>query len=108
MAESKKSSGSNLNFLWIFGLIMAILTIVFAIQNSEPQPIKFFTFEREVPVALLIFLCLAIGAVLTMLFSIPGQWRKKRERDVLKKRIKELESKLISNQTSTEIENPQE
>ena len=105
--KQKKSSGSSLNFMWIFGLIMAIITIVFALQNSSTEGVNFFTFHAEIPMALLIFACLALGAIVTILFSIPGQWRRKREKDALNKQIKGLEeqlSQLQQKQIATDAE----
>ena len=76
--KEKKKAGSNLNFLFIIGLILSILMIVFAIQNGDPTEIDFFVWKVTPPLALLIVLCIAIGALLALMFSIPG-WRRRRK-----------------------------
>ncbi len=82
MSEKKiKKSGSNLNFLFIVGLVLAIIMIIFTYQNDRPTTVEFFTAEINPPLALLIVVCIAIGAILALLFSIPG-WRRRRKKRI--------------------------
>lgn len=89
--ENKKKSGSNLNFLFVVGLILAILMIVFAIQNSNPTEIDFFTLKVSPPLALLIIICIALGSAMTLIFSIPGWFRRRASKNELEKELKQLQ-----------------
>jgi len=92
MSKDKKSKkgGRNLNFLFIIGLILAILVIIFAIQNSEGVEIEFFSFKPTPPLALLIIGSILLGSILTLLFSVPGWFRRRKEKSVLQRDIKDL------------------
>lgn len=92
MEKTAKKSGRNLNFLFIVGLILAIAIIIFAIQNGNNTEIDFFIWKITPgpPLALLIILCVAIGAVLALLFSIPGRWRRRKKRIQLESELSTL------------------
>ena len=78
--KERKSGRRNLNFLFIIGLILAILVVIFAIQNAEGVEIEFFGFKPNPPIALLIISCILLGSLLTILFSLPGSLRRKKEK----------------------------
>lgn len=61
----------------ILTLLLILIAVVFTIQNSTSIPVKFIFWEREVPVAVLIFVSLAFGALLGILFSFPKKNKKK-------------------------------
>ncbi len=88
--KTAKKGGKNLNFLWIVGLVLAILIILFALQNGENTYIQFFKAEFGVPLALLIFVCLGLGSILTLLFSIPGIMKRRKTKSKLQQEIKTL------------------
>jgi len=92
MSKDKKKKGgrSNLNFLFIIGLILAILVIVFAIQNSEDVVIEFFSFKLTPPLALLIIGSILLGSILTLLFSVPGWFSRRKEKSALQRDLKGL------------------
>lgn len=90
MSNPSNKSGRNLNFLFIVGLVLAILIIVFAIQNADTTPIEFFSFRIEPHTALLIISCILIGSVLTLLFSIPGWYRRRKTISSLRSELDQL------------------
>ncbi len=91
MSEStNKHTSRNLNFLFIVGLILAILVIIFAIQNSDTTPVEFLGLQVNPPTALLIIACIALGSVMTLLFSIPGWWSRRKRKSDLKDELKNL------------------
>ena len=93
MSTDKKdqSGGSNMNFLFIIGLVLAILTIIFAIQNADRVPIEFFSFSIQPHLALLIISCILLGSILTLLFSIPGWMRNKKATASIRTKLKKLQ-----------------
>lgn len=88
--STKKGGSNKLNFLFILGLLLSILIIVFALANQETEEINFLVFRLEINLVLLIFLCIAIGSILTLLFSLPGVFRRRKEKSELKSELKEL------------------
>jgi uncharacterized integral membrane protein len=101
----QKKEGKNLNFLFIIGLIFCILIIVFGLANQEVAEIDFLVFKLEINLVLLIFLCIALGAILTLLFSLPGVFRRRKIKIALEKELKDLRLKYEElakiNSTST-------
>lgn len=79
---------------WIVGLIMAlilmVIAIIFALQNSEPTAISFLAWDYTLPLALIIIMSFVIGVLTTLLLTIPGTFRRKREISSLKKENKRL------------------
>ena len=52
-------------------VILAILLIIFVLQNTENVGIKFWFWELNIPRALLLFVCFAMGLVMGLI--IPSQ-----------------------------------
>ncbi len=78
----------------IFALVGAILVVVFAIQNATTvDTLKLWFWEiQNSPLALIILITLALGALLGILVSIPGYRKRSKTIEQLKKRIKSLEA----------------
>ncbi len=72
----------------IFALLLALIIVVFALQNSDPITVKLFFWLINSSAALIITSVLFIGAILGVLFSLPSIIRKK-------EKIEELEEKLL-------------
>ena len=60
----------------IAGLGAALLLVVFAIQNASEILVKMFFWEFYISLALIIIVCIIIGAIIGMLFTI-GKYKKK-------------------------------
>lgn len=90
----------------ILALLIAILAVVFAIQNVAVVSISFFAWHIQVSLAIALLVALGAGVLITILVSIPGKvkgsWNsassKKRfasleaERDSLKSKVEEVAS----------------
>ena len=57
----------------IFSLGLLILAVVFAIQNSSALTVKFLIWQTTLPVALIIIISLTVGAIIGLIYSIPGK-----------------------------------
>ena len=79
----------------IFSLVIVFLLIIFAVQNAVPVPIKFLIWDTQGSLALLLFIALAAGALISYLASTPGQIRRRRLIAIQQKQIAELEGKLL-------------
>jgi uncharacterized integral membrane protein len=80
----------------IISLVIAILLVVFALQNAEEVIIKFFGWEKPIPVVLLILVSALIGMIVSVVLSISNTSKLKQEKKDLEKRISELEERLPS------------
>lgn len=68
-------------------LVIAIIVVIFAVQNVTQVAIKLWFFDLEASLSLIIILTFTLGAVLTILFSL-NEFRKKN------KKIGQLETKI--------------
>ena len=94
--ESKETNIMKSN--WIIGLILAIIlaviAVIFALQNSEPTALSFLAWDLVLPLALIILTSFAIGALVALLLTIPGTFRRKRLISSLNKEKKQLQNEL--------------
>lgn len=58
-------------------ILLAVLLIIFVLQNTEMVIINFFFWDISIPRALLIFVCFAMGLVFGLL--IPSTGKNKQE-----------------------------
>jgi putative membrane protein len=87
-----------MQILLIFGLAIAFLAILFAIQNTEVVSISFLFWETEGSLALILFIALAAGALITYLVTAPGQVRRRMNISSQRKQITDLERQLSDTQ----------
>ena len=84
--------------LLIFSLVIAFLAILFAIQNTTVTPIRFLFWETEGSLALVLFIALVAGSLISYLATAPGQIKQRMTISNQRKRITEVESQLTSTQ----------
>lgn len=83
-------------FTLIVALILAIVSVVFALQNSDVVEVVFFSLKMEGPFALFILASLVIGVVIGILVMVPGVIknaltlsRTRKQVDAMQKSLKE-------------------
>jgi putative membrane protein len=84
----------NMSGYIVLGLIMAILVTIFAIFNSAMVTVKFFFFETQLSLALVIILSALIGAISVMVFEL---FSKTKSKKTIKELIKKLETVQADN-----------
>jgi putative membrane protein len=85
-----KKSSTNSQLVVI--LILAILLVIFTLQNQEKVTLKvFFWTIRDIPVALLLVITILLGYLIPYLLLIPRIWKLKRELVSARKEKEELE-----------------
>ena len=62
----------------IFSLLVAIIAVVFALQNPQMMEVNLLFFETEGSAALVLLVTFAIGVVVGLLSTLPGRVRDKR------------------------------
>ncbi len=60
---------------------VAVLAVVFFLQNSEPVYIDFLIFEKKTTIRWSIFMALVLGALLDRVFTIAWNRRKKKKNE---------------------------
>ena len=84
--------------LLIFSFIIAFVAIIFAIQNTAITPIRFLIWQSEGSLALILFISLVAGALISYLATTPTQIKQRMTISNQRKRISEVESQLVSTQ----------
>jgi uncharacterized integral membrane protein len=87
--------------LLIFSLLLAIVAVFFAVQNADPTPVKFLFWKYESPLAVSLLISVLLGAIMSLLVSIPSLARLKLSLRNQRKRNTELEKNL--NETNIKL-----
>jgi uncharacterized integral membrane protein len=96
-----------------FALIIAVLAVFFALQNSDPVTIKFAVWEFNSSLAFVLLVALLAGALISFFFSLPSnlraRWTIRQQRKKLnenetslaqvKVKLEETETKLLTQQS---------
>jgi uncharacterized integral membrane protein len=80
--------------VYILVLVISILLVVFAIQNADAVELHIITYTFSISLSLLVILSVALGTILSFLFSLNEFIRYKNE---IKKKDKEI-ARLKENQ----------
>lgn len=72
-------------------LIALILAVIFAVQNATPVTLNAFFWRLDASLAVIIVLCVALGAVITSLAVMPSLFRSRSSERRLKARVAQLE-----------------
>ncbi len=78
----------------IVAIIVAIIAVVFALQNAVPITVSFLTWRFESSLALVLLITVALGILMSLLVSVPSMIKTRKMISSQKKKIQELESGL--------------
>ncbi len=85
--------------LLIFGLILAILVVIFTLQNPAEVTISLFFWEiKDAPLALVILCCIALGYFVAVIYLYPKIRNLRNENKKLTKTNSLLDEKLTTMQ----------
>jgi uncharacterized integral membrane protein len=96
----------NMQIMLVFSFIIAFLAIVFAIQNTAITPIRFLVWESEGSLALILFIALVAGALISYLATTPSQIRQRMTISNQRKQLAIVEGQL--EKTQAELTQTQE
>jgi uncharacterized integral membrane protein len=85
---------------FIFILIIAIFIAIFAIQNGTPVPVDLFFARYEMPLAVIMMICLILGAVIVLILGTTRQFKKRSEQKELMNKIKTFETEKAQHDIS--------
>lgn len=79
----------------IIAIVIALLAVIFALQNADPVTVKLFLWDLpNTSLALLLLITLVIGIVSGLLFMTSSVYNKNKIISTQKKRILELEKEI--------------
>jgi uncharacterized integral membrane protein len=82
---------------WVAALVFGIVIALFAVQNSAPTAVRFLWFSAEgVPVSVLILICAALGAIVTVLLGLAREVRLQLRRRSARRTIDAQEKRLVA------------
>jgi putative membrane protein len=76
-----------MRFGLLFSLVLAIIAVIFALQNPQPMDVNLLFFRTEGSTALVLILTFSFGILVGLLSSLPGRLRARR-------RLKELQNQV--------------
>lgn len=104
MGEYWESLTTGKKIKLILTVILSIFVIIFAIVNWEIFAVNFVFFSLDLPVTLLIVICLCLGYLISTLFEYKHYNARMKEIEELKAEIERLK-KAYNIQESTDADN---
>ncbi|MDH5202941.1 MAG: LapA family protein [Nitrospirota bacterium] len=89
-----------MQFFLFLALLIAIVLVLFAVQNSAIVSISFLTFHFEGSLAFILVVVFASGFLSGILMSIPSILRKSSALREQKRMVRQLEESMIKNAAS--------
>src|SRR5262245_44511679 len=83
-------------------LALALALVLFALQNSTAVTVVFLVWRFDASLALILMACVALGALLYALVSLPGSVRGRLRSRQQERRIRELEETIRAQQRAPE------
>ena len=80
-ATGRRSESTGIAWGAILAFFGIALVIVFAVQNTDPVPVKFLWMEGEHPLAIVILITIGAVILLTEVIGVSYRRRRRRRRD---------------------------
>ncbi len=68
----------------IVAIIVAILAVVFALQNAVPITVSFLTWKFESSLALVLLITISLGVIMSLLVSVPSMIKTRHQNEKIK------------------------
>lgn len=92
-----------MQLLMIFGMLAAVCSVLFALQNNVPVTITFLHWHIESSLALVLLLAIVAGGFIVALVSTPATLRKQWTLSRQKKNIAELETVIAEQKERIQV-----
>ncbi len=86
-----------MSFALILALVMVFLAVAFSLQNASEITIHFFAWTFQGSLVIVLLTTLALGVIISLLASLPGQMKKSR---TIAQQSKQIETLKQSQGTS--------
>lgn len=80
-----------MRFALVLSLLIAILAVVFALQNPQMMEVNLLFIETQGSTALVLIVTLGIGILVGLLSTLPGRIRDRRTIKSLEKKLKSVQ-----------------
>jgi len=87
-----------MRFGLLFSLLLAIVAVIFALQNPQPMDVNLLFYQTDGSTALILILTFGFGVVVGLLSSLPGRLRARRK-------LKELQKQRAPARSETSASN---
>lgn len=88
--------------LLIIALVIAIFSVIFALQNAVPIVVNLLVWEFESSLALVLLVTLGVGIIIGLLGATPSTVRKSMKISHQNKRIKQLQATIADHEVNRE------
>jgi len=88
---------------FILVLIISVIVAIFAIQNGALVIVDLFFFQLKTPLAVVMMVCLIIGAIIALTLGAFRQVKKVSESKELKNKIKVFENEKIQHENAVKM-----
>jgi putative membrane protein len=86
----------------VLALIIALIAVVFTIQNTALVTVTFLFWDLNQSLAFVVLLAILSGVLISQFVSVPGKVKRTMENTSQKKKIKELDTELMSTKVRLE------
>ena len=90
-----------MRFGLLFSLLLAIVAVIFALQNPQPMDVNLLFYQTEGSTALVLILTFGFGVLVGLLSSLPGRLRARRKLKELQKKHPDATSPTSSKSASS-------
>jgi putative membrane protein len=73
-------------------VVLAVLSVVFAVQNSAVITVSFLAWEVDASLALVLMITLIAGVLIGYLSGLPSAWRRGSETRKLRRQVDDLQA----------------
>jgi uncharacterized integral membrane protein len=80
----------------VLALIIALIAVVFTIQNTALVTVTFLFWDLNHSLAFVVLLAILAGVLISQFVSVPGKFKRTMENTNQQKKIKELDTELMS------------
>lgn len=92
-----------MQYLLILALVIAIFSVVFALQNAMAITVSFLMWEIESSLALVLLVTLGVGIIVGLLGMAPNLIKKSLKISNQNKKIKQLQATIAEKETAVEL-----
>ncbi len=86
----------------VLALIIALIAVVFTIQNTALVTVTFLVWDLNHSLAFVVLLAILAGVLISQFVAMPGRFKRKLEITNQTKKIKDMETELMSSKVRME------
>lgn len=86
----------------VLALIIALIAVVFTIQNTALVTVTFLVWDLNHSLAFVVLLAILAGVLISQFVAMPGRFKRKMEITNQTKKVKDMETELMSSKVRME------